>query len=448
MNTNDNATQHDARQTEAGSGSTADFQKQIIDQEAQLLAKSKLIDNMIYQIRTLSNAVIGFGDLLGTTDLSKDQNDYVQEIHHAGRGLSSLVNDVLDWTQLLSGNLRVAPTKFGLSEIIGEIEKMLSWASVEKGLDCQVVTDPELPAYLCTDLDRLLKCLVNLTASAIKYTSQGSVQFHIGAEHRGDEMIICFSVIDTGVGIEPNTLHHIFETQDYRIEMDEKTFSELSKGLTVTAGLPLIKLLCELLGGTIEATSEVGKGSTFSLRIPAGVDPMTEPKLSVISWKQDAEQQEPDEQPQQEPPSPNIVLLVEDQQSNRTVISLMLEALGIQVETAEDGEEALLKADSHVYDLILMDIKMPKMDGYEATKQLRQKGIQAPIIALSAKVFDGDEHHQISTLFDGFLTKPVDSKKLSEALKKYIKSLSDGQEQSSELSDTDLAAREEAVVVE
>ena len=126
----------------------------------------------------------------------------------------------------------------------------------------------------------------------------------------------------------------------------------------------------------------------------------------------------------------------------------MLEALGIQVETAEDGEDALLKADSHVYDLILMDIKMPKMDGYEATKQLRQKGIQAPIIALSAKVFDGDEHHQISTLFDGFLTKPVDSKKLSEALKKYIKSLSDGQEQSSELSDTDLAAREEAVVVE
>jgi CheY-like chemotaxis protein len=130
---------------------------------------------------------------------------------------------------------------------------------------------------------------------------------------------------------------------------------------------------------------------------------------------------------------------VEDQHSNRTVISLMLEALGVQVETAADGEEALAKAADSTYDLILMDIKMPRMDGYEATRQLRQRGIQTPIVALSAKVFDEQEHHQISMMFDGFLTKPVDSRKLSETLRKFIKRLSDPNDQ---------VSQEETVVIQ
>jgi CheY-like chemotaxis protein/nitrogen-specific signal transduction histidine kinase len=438
MKTDENAAQQDNTQpgdcSIMGSGSDAGLQKQIVTQAAQLRAKSELIDNMIYQIRTLSNAIIGFSDLLSTEKLSQDQSEYVQEIHHAGQGLSVLVNDVLDWAQLLSGKLQITKTKFYTSEIIRDIERVLSWAAKDKGLDYQIITDPEIPARICSDQERLLKCLLNLTVSAIKYTPQGDIRLHVRSEQKSDKTFICFDVIDSGVGIAPEEIDKIFEPTDYRIEMDAESFSQLNRGLTVTAGLPLTKLLCEVLGGTLEVASQVNQGSTFSLRIPAGVNPSTEPRLGVMSWGHDTQEQES----QQGPPSQGVILLVEDQQSNRTVISLMLEALGVQVDTAENGEEALVKVNDNSYDLILMDIKMPKMDGHEATRHLRQKGIQTPIVALSAKVFNEEEHHQISMMFDGFLTKPVDSRKLSETLKKFFKGFSNQNDQ---------ASQEEAVVM-
>ncbi|MHC5118876.1 MAG: response regulator, partial [Planctomycetota bacterium] len=272
-----------------------------------------------------------------------------------------------------------------------------------------------------------------------KYTPQGNIKLHVYSEQKGDKTFICFDVIDTNGGIAPEELERIFELTDYQLGTDKESFSQPNQGQTVAAGLALTKLLSEALGGTLEVSSQVDQELTFSLRIPAGVNPATEPKLGPLSWKQDIELQQPDEASCEEPSSSNVILLVEDQHSNRTVISLMLEALGVQVETAADGEEALAKAADNTYDLILMDIKMPRMDGYEATRQLRQRGIQTPIVALSAKVFDEQEHHQISMMFDGFLTKPVDSRKLSETLKKFIKRLSGPNDQ---------VSQEETVVIQ
>jgi CheY-like chemotaxis protein len=415
-----------------GSGPETGLQKQIALQAAQLRAKSELIDNMIYQIRTLSNAIIGFSDLLSTEPLSNDQSEYIQEIHHAGHGLSVLVNDVLDWAQLLSGKLQVSKIKFYVADIIKDIENVLFWAVKEKGLDYQVITDPEIPACIYSDQERLLKCLLNLTVGAIRYAPQGDIRFHVHSETKSDQAYLCFDVIDNGVGITPDELETIFEPTDYRIEVDAESFSQLSRGLTVTAGLPLTKLLCEELGGTLEVVSRNHEELTFSLCIPAGVDPAREPKLGTISWERAVETQPSQESPQEEPSSPNTILLVEDQPSNRAVISLMLEALGVRVDTAENGEEAIIKAESGEYDLILMDIKMPRMNGYEATRQLRQNGLQTPIVALSAKVFDDAEHRQISTMFDGFLTKPVDSRKLSETLTMFFDRFSEQDEQGSE----------------
>ncbi|MHC4881084.1 MAG: response regulator [Planctomycetota bacterium] len=443
MNTNDNPEKHSNTQpgecSSAGSRADIGLQRQTATQTAQLCAKSELIDNMIYQIRTLSNAIIGFSDLLSTELLSQDQTEYVQEIHRAGQGLSALVNDVLDWTQLLSGKLQVSQTKFYVSDLIKDVQKRLYRAAKEKALDYQVVMDPEMPACIYSDYDQLFKCVLNLAISAIKYTPQGNIKLHVYSEQKGDKTFICFDVIDTNGGIAPEELERIFELTDYQLGTDKESFSQPNQGQTVAAGLALTKLLSEALGGTLEVSSQVDQELTFSLRIPAGVNPATEPKLGPLSWKQDIELQQPDEASCEEPSSSNVILLVEDQHSNRTVISLMLEALGVQVETAADGEEALAKAADNTYDLILMDIKMPRMDGYEATRQLRQRGIQTPIVALSAKVFDEQEHHQISMMFDGFLTKPVDSRKLSETLKKFIKRLSGPNDQ---------VSQEETVVIQ
>ena len=394
-----------------GSVSHSELLNQIADREARMQIKSRLMDNMAHQIRTLSNAVIGFSELLLSEDITQDQIEYVREINNSGYGLSSLVSEVLDWTQVLSGNLVAHKNPCELSGIIERIEEILSVAAKEKGLDHQIVTDPMLPACILSDDERLLRCLLNVVANAIGYTSQGSVRIHVLLEEDVLGPVVRFDIVDSGVGIDEETAAHIFEPHDYQIESDQGLKAHFDMGLKVTAGLPLTKQLIKYLGGTIEVQSRVGVGSTFSLRIPVGMNSDT----------QIPENQSVQNDWQSTDTATGTILLVEDQQSNRTVISLMLEALGVNVETAVDGEEALRKVENNSYSLILMDLKMPKMDGYEATRCLREKDIDIPIVALSAKVLNGDDHRQITDLFDGFLTKPVDSRKLAEMIQKFIK---------------------------
>jgi CheY-like chemotaxis protein/nitrogen-specific signal transduction histidine kinase len=401
-----------------GSKSQGELLGQIADREGRIQIKSRLIDNMIYQIRTLANAIIGFSDLLSSEELTVVQTEYTQEIHHAGYGLSALVNEVLDWTQVLSGELELKKTHCELSDIIRHIEDILSNATKEKGLDYQVVTDPMLPNGIVTDDERLQRCLLNLIANAVQYTPQGSVRLHVLLEESVFGSMVRFDIIDSGIGIDENKITRLFEPYDYQVNSVQGLLAQLDMGLQVTAGLPLTKLLTEFLGGTVEVKSQVGVGSTFSLRVPVGT--MCELKQSEPGRVQtSAHPVDRDDWQLTESPA-GTILLVEDQPANRTVISLMLEALGVEVETAADGEEALKKVEHNSYSLILMDLKMPKMDGYEATRRLREKDIEIPIAALSAKVLNGDERCQVTDLFDGFITKPVDSRKLSEILQKFI----------------------------
>ncbi len=402
-----------------GSTSQSELLEQIADRKSQIQVKSRLMDNMAHQIRTLSNAVIGFSDLLLSEDLTQDQTEYIQEINQAGYGLSSLVNEVLDWSQILSGKLVVQKTLCELPDIIQRIEPILAAATKEKGLDYQVVIDPMLPDHILSDDERLLRCLLSLIANAIRYTPQGSVRVHVLLEEGEAGPVVRFDIIDSGIGIDQERMAHLFEPQDSPVNSDQGSLTLLDMGLKVTAGLSLTKQLSELLGGTIGAQSQIGIGSTFSLKIPAGT--VCELDLSGSESAQTSSRPADRDDWQSTEPPVRTILLVEDQQSNRTVISLMLEALGVEVDTAIDGEESLEKVQHNSYALILMDLKMPKMDGYEATRRLREQEIGIPIVALSAKVLNGDEHHQIAAMFDGFLTKPVDSQKLSEMLQKFIK---------------------------
>lgn len=411
--------QHADDQRRCDSSSDTCCGKEAVRRNALLEAKSSLINSTVYHVRTLSNAVIGFSELLLSEPLNGDASEYAREIHNAGQGLSSLATEILDWTQLLSGTLQIVKTKFSLSEILDEIRNLLSCSASQKGLEYEIVIDPQTPAFINSDQDRLLTCLVNLTVSAIKHTQQGSVRIHVMPEQFDKETFIRFDVIDTGIGLAPEKLDEIFDSAVYRIEMDEHYLPQLDRGISVTTGSPLTKQLCVLLGGTLTAKSRENEGSTFTLHIPAGVDVAATPKIDLTAPNETIETEETDPVDDM---TDKTILLVEDQQSNRTVIGLMLESLGVQVDCAEDGEEAVGKCAKRTYGLILMDLKMPKMDGYEATRQLRQQGIESPIVALSATVLDNQEPQLILEHFDGFLTKPVDIEKLSAALSNFLKS--------------------------
>lgn len=389
------------------------LQSLLAQKEAAIQAKGRLIDNMAYQIRTLSNAVIGFSDLLLTEDLSEDLMEYVSEINQAGNGLSALVNEVLDWARLESGRLQITKARCDLSRIIADIEIIASTATADKGLHYEIQIDPDLPAFILSDADRLIKCAINLIANAIRFTPEGTIRICFLPARLDDRLCVRIDVTDSGVGIAPDKLATIFEPAMYEEQAHEEVLTMLDMGFTVAAGLPLTKQLIEVLGGTLEVTSELNVGSTFTIVLPAELDELHAARIGNYQSAPAADAQSAEET------QPSI-LLVEDQPSNRTVISLMLESLGVQVTTAEDGLDGVEKTSQDKYDMILMDLKMPRMDGYEATRQIRAKGITTPIVALSAKVLNERESRQIATMFDEFLTKPVDSRRLTEAVRQFI----------------------------
>ncbi len=406
----------------------------IRQKEAAVQAKSRLIDNMAYQIRTLSNAVIGFSDLLLIEDLNEELTEYVNEIHQAGNGLSALVNEVLDWARLESGRLKISRTKCDLSRIIHDMEKVAATAAADRTVDYAIEVDPDLPSHILSDGERLLKCMINLIANAFKYSPDGIVCICVLPRQYQDSPCVQIDVVDSGVGISPEKLQHLFEPAQVEEDVSEEVLTMLDMGFTVTAGLPLTKQLIEVLGGTLEVSSRLNEGSTFSVILPVGLS--DEETVKIESYQPQIQTQTlPEQEP--EPTVPSI-LLVEDQPSNRTVISLMLETLGVEVQVAEDGLEGVEKASGEdTYDLILMDLKMPRMNGYEATEQIRANGIETPIVALSAKVLNENENHQIAAMFDDFLTKPVDSQKLLTTVKKFIATFQRDDQAASETAEAD-----------
>jgi CheY-like chemotaxis protein len=381
-------------------------------QEAALQAKGRLVDNMAYQIRTLSNAIIGFSDLLLTEELTPDQRDYAAEINTAGKGLSELVNEVLDWARLESGRLQITRTHCSLQAILDELEQTARPVALEKKLAFELDWDAQLPTTIVTDSERLLKCLVNLTANAIQYTEEGFVRINVHTETRSGTVYVRFDIADSGPGIAPEKLGSLFEPAMEEADAHAQVVMMLGSKFSAAAGLPLTRQLAELLGGSIEVQSAPGKGSTFSLLLPMDANTVSGPMPHRSESRPTAEDFSPD--------AVSLpILLVEDQESNRTVIRLMLKTMGYEVDTAEDGQEAVELAISRDYSLIIMDLKMPRMDGFEAACCLRDRQIKMPIVALSAISLNPDEKTRISELFDGFLSKPIDSEQLLAAVRKY-----------------------------
>jgi len=376
-------------------------------------AKSEFLSNMSHQIRTPMNAIIGFSEMLAEENLDAEQKKQVRIIRDSSRHLLQLINDILDFSKIEAGRLDLDMADIAVESILAAAQSLMQPAAAEKGLQFEIIRNQPLPKFIRTDPSRLKQCLLNLVGNAVRFTQKGYVHIIVSGENQDDKSFIRFDVADSGVGIPADKLVNIFNPFA-QIDSGSMTRPLGSTGL----GLTITKHIVELLGGKITVKSTDAKGSTFSLLIPA-----------VIESKQ------PESNKNISPPDEHTtfkttdnsdirltgsVLVVEDSPTNQMLIDLILKKIGLQTELAENGLQAVQKAAAGKFDVILMDIQMPVMNGYEATRQLRKDGLKIPIIALTACAMKGDDEKCFAAGCSDYLTKPVDRKKLINTLAKYL----------------------------
>jgi PAS domain S-box-containing protein len=379
--------------------------------EAANEAKSRFLANMSHEIRTPMNAIMGFCQILADEMLTDEQRDYVNIIHDSSNHLLQVINDILDFSKIEAGRINVEMAECSLKQLFDTVESMMQPAALEKGLKFGIWQDGGLPANIRTDPARLQQCLINLVNNAIKFTEKGHVYVNVSLEDRNNQPHIRFDVEDTGIGILSEKQEKIFKSFTQVDGSTSRKYGGAGLGLAIT------RQLAELLGGEITLTSEEGKGSIFSLVIPADVT-----KQPLLDRYNIADQIDISKEKPQKPEFSGHVLVAEDVKTNQLLIKSLLNRMGLEVTITADGDEAVQKALSQEFDLIFMDIHMPNMDGYEATKALRKEGIKTPIIALTAHAMKGDDQKCIEAGCDDYLPKPLDRRVLMAKIHKYLAS--------------------------
>lgn len=370
-------------------------------------AKAAFLANMSHEIRTPLSAVIGLIDLLERTDLNREQQDYVETIKGSGNLLLSAINGILDFSKIDSGKAELEEQPF---EIRGSIEDSLDIVSIEaskKGLNLAYAIDSGVPGSIIGDHTRLRQILINLLINAIKFTDKGDVRVEISSRKlKGNSYEVHFAVIDTGIGISGDKIGSLFQPFS---QADALTTSRYGgTGL----GLVICKRLVEMLGGRIWAESVAGKGSTFRFFIRAEAtakkptNPGTDMQHQIIH-------------PELSQLSDLRILLAEDNPINQKVAVQMLHKIGFEADIAANGLEVLRALERQTYDIILMDIQMPEMDGIEASKKVRERwhdGLK--IIAVTACALEGDMKRCLEAGMDDYISKPI---KLEDLQRKLIK---------------------------
>ncbi len=374
-------------------------------------AKSEFLANMSHEIRTPMNAIIGFSDLLAMDTLTPGQQEYVHLVREAGQSLLTLINDILDLSKIEAGKLDIEIMPCRLDTLASSVVAMLQPLAVRKRIVLRLVYRKPLPASFCTDPTRVRQCLINLVSNAIKFTERGYVNLVVLVEYREDRCFIRFDVEDSGIGIAKDKQDVIFSA-----------FSQAETGTTrryggTGLGLSITRRLAEIMGGTVALKSELGHGSTFSLCVPAGLDVAAQPELvegSPFSVSRETAQQE------QGKAYSGTVLVAEDNPSSQRLIQILLSRAGLDPTVVDDGQKAVVHCQTHSYDLILMDIQMPVLNGYEAVRLLRQQGLITPIVALTASATKEEEARCLDAGCTGYLTKPIDRRKLDAVLAKHL----------------------------
>jgi signal transduction histidine kinase len=374
----------------------AEFQHQQALKASQ--AKSAFLAHMSHEIRTPLNGIIGMTNVLADTHLTLEQQDYLADIHNSGQALMRMVNDVLDLSKIEAGKLELDCHPFKLKDLMAEVNSMFRAPMMKKSINFHQNIDPQVPEFLFADSIRLQQLIMNLLSNALKFTADGGdigLSLHV-AESEVEGLVLVLTVSDSGIGIDQARLGKIFDAY----QQAEINTSRIYGGTGL--GLSLCRQIVKLMSGDISLTSTLGKGSTFTANVlvqSCAMDNEIAAEVEIL---------------------PRVagmkVLVAEDNATNRKVIEKLLAKLLIDGVVVDDGQQLLDCIDEINPNLILMDCHMPVLDGFATTRELRQRGLETPVFALTAGLTHEERTECIAIGMNGILTKPVTLQSLQLAL--------------------------------
>ncbi len=370
-------------------------------------AKSEFLARMSHEIRTPMNAILGYTEVLrsGFDTNEANQQKHLKTIHSSGEHLLALINDILDLSKVESGQMNLEMRHCSVQEILTHVASVLQIKATEKGISLNFEADGLMPETILTDEVRIKQTLINLVGNAIKFTDEGGVRMVARLVNNKGKQMFAVDVIDSGIGMSPQQIEKIFDP-----------FSQADTSITrryggTGLGLAICRQLAAKMGGEVSVVSIPGEGSTFTVTI----DPGCLHSVPLVEISQDpVVEPVPQIQPAstQKYFSEARVLVVDDGESNRELVMLLLKRSGIHVVPAENGKVAVDCVEREPFDLVLMDMQMPVMDGFTATREIRRRGYRMPIVALTANVMHDDELKCREAGCEGFLTKPISTDRL------------------------------------
>ena len=377
--------------------------------QKSLKFKSNFLSNMSHEIRTPMNGIIGMTELLNKITLNSRASDYVNKIATCSKNLLNIVNDILDLSKIESGEIRLNKIEFDLDKTINEAIETVNFRLEEKNLEFsyQIKKEATNHKYI-GDPSRLNQIIINLLTNAIKFTPSGRISLNVNAKNiSAKEKLVSIDVMDTGIGISKKNQKRIFNAFEQAQQGNTRKYGGTGLGLSIC------KMLCEMQDGSISVTSELKKGTTFSIKIPyqlkhITIDSSTK-NTSVIDRDRFLGKK---------------VLIVDDAPINRMYAEQILDGLGCSSRTTVDGLEAVEEAKHNHYDIIFMDLQMPKMDGYQATEKIKSElHIETPIIALTANAMHSEKTKCMQKGMSGFLSKPFYEKDIYSILCTHLKAV-------------------------
>ncbi len=388
--------------------------------EVSTRLKEAFLANMSHEIRTPMNAIIGFSDLLSKCELEKKEKEYVKTIKVAGENLLTIINDILDISKIEAGMMTFEDHTFSVLEIFKSLNVMLNDKALEKGISLKFTCEEDVPAVLSGDPTRLNQIVLNLVGNAIKFTQKGSINVNVKmiksknekfifsdcfAAKAESDTLLEFSVKDTGIGIANDKLEHIFE----RFSQAESHTTRKYGGTGL--GLSIAKQLVELQGGKLQVDSELKVGSVFTFCIPYKKSTEKLHSLDVVTSNYDLNEL-----------SALDILLVEDNNLNVILMSSLFSENGMKLKIAENGSVAIEMLKANRFDIVLMDMEMPVMNGYEATSIIRKElKSKVPIIAMTANAMSGERERCLSMGMNDYISKPINANILFEKMHELTK---------------------------